>query len=111
MSELTDEEWRELKAALDAVRSGTGRPLRDERLVVEGVIWRLRNGAKWRALPRRFGPWWRAAQLHIRWSRRGIWQRSFAYLRDRGRADLGEVFLDGTSVRAHHKAAGAKGGP
>ncbi len=44
MSELTDEEWRELKAALDAVRSGTGRPLRDERLVVEGVIWRLRNG-------------------------------------------------------------------
>ena len=110
MSELMDEEWAALKAALDAARSGTGRPLRDERTVVEGIVWRLRNGAKWRSLPSRFGPWWRAAQLHIRWSRLGVWARAFAHLRDAGSPELGEVFLDGTSIRAHQKAAGAKGG-
>lgn len=110
MKELTDDEWMALKGALDAARSGNGRPLRDERLVVEGVVWRLRNGAKWRAVPERFGPWWRAAQLHIRWSRTGVWQRTFEHLRDQGQADLAEVFLDGTSIRAHQKAAGAKGG-
>lgn len=109
MSELTDGEWVALKAALDAARSGTGRPLRGERTVVEGIVWRMRNGAKWRALPDRFGPWWRAAQLHIRWSRLGVWERAFAHIRDTGGPALEEVFMDGTSIRAHHKVAGAKG--
>ena len=111
MRMLSDGDWARLKAALDAVRSGTGRPLREERHLVEGVIWRQRNGAKWRAVPPEFGPWWKVAQLHIRWSRMGVWERAFAYLRDAGRPELGEVFLDGTSIRAHQKAAGAKGGP
>ena len=111
MQILSDGEWSRLKAALDEARSGTGRPLDDERKTVEAVIWRQRNGAKWRAVPSELGPWWRAAQLHIRWSRAGIWERAFAILRDAGRPELGEVFLDGTNVRAHHKAAGAKGGP
>ena len=110
MSELSDAEWAALKVALDVARSGTGRPLRDERMVVEGIVWRMRNGAKWRALPERFGPWWRAAQLHIRWSKAGVWARAFEHLRNAGGPDLGEVFLDGTSIRAHRVAAGAKGG-
>src|SRR3954462_5509401 len=110
MQILSDGEWSRLKAALDEARSGTGRPLGDERKTVEAVIWRQRNGAKWRAVPSELGPWWRAAQLHIRWSRAGVWERAFAVLRDAGQPELGKVFLDGTNGRAHHKAAGAKGG-
>ncbi len=110
MQVLSESEWVRLKAALDAARSGTGRRFPDERRTVEAVVWRQRNGAKWRAVPAELGPWWKAAQLHIRWSRLGVWERAFAHLRDAGRPELGEVFLDGTSVRAHQKAAGAKGG-
>ena len=110
MQILGDSEWGQLKAALDIARSGTGRPLGEERKTVEAIIWRQRNGAKWRAVPGAFGPWWKAAQLHIRWSRAGVWERVFAILRDAGQPELGEVFLDGTNVRAHPKAAGAKGG-
>ena len=110
MQILSDGEWARLKAALDAARSGTGRPLEDERKTVEAIVWRQRNGATWRAVPAELGPWWKAAQLHIRWSRAGVWERAFAVLRDAGQPELGEVFLDGTNVRAHHKAAGAKGG-
>lgn len=110
MQMLDDAQWTRLKAALDAARSGTGRPFPDERRTVEAVIWRQQNGAKWRSLPDELGPWWKAAQLHIRWSRSGVWARAFEALRAAGRPDLGEVFLDGTSVRAHQKAAGAKGG-
>jgi transposase len=110
---LSDEQWAALKGALDAVRPGTGRPLEDERRTVEGVVWRLRNGARWRSVPAEYGPWWRPAQLHIRWSKAGIWARLFERLRDAGRPELGEIFMDGTVVRAHQKAAGApeKGGP
>lgn len=111
MSVLSDGEWALLKAALDRVRSGEGRRFREERRTIEAVIWRLRNGTPWWALPAEFGPWWRAAQLHIRWSRKGQWAKLFEVLREQGRPDLGEVFLDGSSIRAHQKAAGAKGGP
>lgn len=110
MSVLSDAEWRSLSTALAEVRSGTGRPFVDERMTIEAVVWRLRNGARWRAVPIEFGPWYRAAQLHYRWSKMGIWSRLFAHLRDRGRPELAEVFLDGTIVRAHQKAAGSKGG-
>lgn len=110
MTVLTDEEWAALKAALDDVRSRRRRPMKDERQTVEAVVWRLRNGAKWRAVPPELGPWHRAANLHRRWSHLGVWERLFDRLRDRGHADLAEVMLDGTSVRAHAKAAGAKGG-
>ena len=111
MQILSYDEWTRLKVALDAARSGTGRPFPDLKRTVEAVIWRQRNGAKWRAVPAELGPWWKAAQLHIRWSRLGIWQRAFEHLRGQGRPELAEVFMDGTSVRAHQKAAGAKGGP
>ena len=110
MTVLTNDEWAALKAALDAVRSRRRRPMKDERQTVEAVVWRLRNGAKWRSVPSDLGPWHRAANLHRRWSVLGVWERAFEHLRDGGHADRGEVMLDGTNVRAHAKAACAPGG-
>lgn len=110
MSVLSANEWAALRLALDEVRSGTVRPLGDERQTIEGVIWRLCNGARWRSMPAEFTPWWRAAQLHIRWSRKGVWEHLFWLLRDRGCPVLAEAFLDGTCVRAYQKTAGAKRG-
>src|SRR3954451_8532985 len=110
---LTDEQWGALKAALDAVRPGTGRPLGDERRTVEGVVWRLRNGARWRAVPAEYGPWWRPAQLHIRRSKAGVWERLAEHLGRAGRPEAPDAFPGGTGVRAPKKPAGApeKGGP
>ena len=62
--------------------------------------------AKWRAIPADLGPWWRAAQIFIRWARHGVWERRLALVQERG-VELGMVVLDGTNVRAHQKAAGA----
>ena len=73
---------------------------------VEALIWRCANGAKWRATPADLGPWWRAAQIFIRWARLGAWDRLLDLVRKRG-VGLGMAFLDGTSIRAHAKAAGA----
>jgi len=60
----------------------------------------------WRAISHEMGPWWRAAQTFIRWSRAGVWERLLALVQERG-VQLAMVFLDGTNMRAHQKAAGA----
>ena len=82
-------------------------PAQDLRRTLSAILWRHENGAKWRAVPEELGPWWRAAQIFIRWARAGVWERLLSLVQERG-IKLGMVFLDGTSVRAHQKAAGAR---
>src|SRR5215216_6529693 len=73
----------------------------------EAIIWRHDSGAKWRQIPAALGPWWMAAQTFSRWSRLGAWERLLELAQQRGGVEAGMAFLDGTSIRAHHKAAGA----
>jgi hypothetical protein len=47
-----------------------------------------------------------AAQIFIRWSRLGVWERLLRMAQEKG-VGLSMTFLDGTSIRAHAKAAGA----
>jgi len=47
-----------------------------------------------------------AAQTFLRWSRLGVWERLLTLAQERG-VGLSMTFLDGTSIRAHQKAAGA----
>src|SRR5947209_8165492 len=103
---LTDERWAALAPLLEACRPKGKTPPRDLRRTVEAIVWRHENGARWRAVPAELGPWWRAAQLFIRWAKLGAWQRLLEAAQARG-VQLGMAFLDGTSIRAHHKAAGA----
>ena len=111
MQVLSDEQWSVLEPMVEACRPKGKTPPRDLRRTIEAIIWRCDNGAKWRAVPSELGPWWRAAQLFIRWSKLGAWERLLARAQEAG-VRLGIVHLDGTTIRAHAKAAGAlkKGG-
>lgn len=56
--ELTDAAWVALRDLLPTRRAGgRGRPARDERQVINGVLWILATGCPWRDLPERYGPW------------------------------------------------------
>jgi transposase len=110
MQVMTDEQWSVLEPLLDEVRPWAPQPIRWFRRTIEAIVWRLQNGAKWRAIPAALGPWWMAAQTFIRWSRLGVWERLHQLVQKRLPPELGLVFLDGTTIRAHQKAAGAKGG-
>ena len=103
---LTDEQWAVLAPLIEQCRPHAKVPPRHLRRTISAIIWRHDNGAKWRALPMELGPWWMAAQTFIRWSRLGVWERMLAMAQRRG-VQLGMAFLDGTSIRAHQKAAGA----
>jgi len=55
--ELPDELWERVEPLLDRhyPPAKTGRPRADLRLVLDGIIYRLRSGVQWNQLPRRFG--------------------------------------------------------
>jgi transposase len=109
---LTDAEWKVLWPLIEECRPHGKTQHHDLRRTIEAIIWRHRNGAKWRSIPAELGPWWMAAQTFIRWARLGVWERLLDLAQQRGVA-LGMTVLDGTTIRAHAKAAGAskKGDP
>jgi len=104
---LSDTQWALLEPLIEACRPKGKTPPQDLRRTLSAILWRHQNGAKWRAVPEELGPWWRAAQIFIRWARLGVWERLLNLVQECG-IKLGMVFLDGTSVRAHQKAAGAR---
>ena len=103
---LTDGAWMGLEPLIEACRPKGKTPPQDLRRTISAIVWRHQNGAKWRAIPADLGPWSRAAQTFIRWARLGVWERLLLLAQEQG-VQLGMTFLDGTSIRAHQKAAGA----
>ena len=64
--------------------SDLGRTAADNRLVINGVLWVLRSGARWSDLPERYGKYKSVHNRFTRWARAGAWERVFAVLaRDR----------------------------
>jgi transposase len=106
---LSDEEW-ELIADIFPEPAATGRPRRDPRTIVNGIIWILRTGSAWRDLPEEFGPWQTVWRLFDQWNSDGtldeILRRLQAALVDAAQIDEQLWCIDGTIVRAHRCAAG-----
>lgn len=112
--ELTDAEWERLAPLLPPERPKTGRPNKAHRLVVNAIVWKLRTGAPWRDLPERYGPWESVYTRCRRWRLAGVWERVLAAVQPQADAE-GKLawsvhYLDGTILRAHQHAAGARGG-
>ena len=106
---ISEETWQRLQPILPIEGSAKGgRPPRDKREFINAIVWMLRTGAPWRALPGEFGPWKSVYSRFRRWQKKGFWKNIFQTLRSD--PDLESVMLDGTYIHAHKHAAGAKGG-
>jgi transposase len=112
--ELSDAEWERLAPLLPPEQPKVGRPNKAHRSVVNGILWKLRTGAPWRDLPERYGPWATVHTRFRRWRLAGVWDRVLAAVQREadaaGKLDWSVHYLDGTVIRAHQHAAGAKGG-
>jgi transposase len=112
--ELSDAAWERLAPLLPPERPKVGRPNKAHRSVVNGILWKLRTGAPWRDLPERYGPWATVHTRFRRWRLAGVWDRVLAAVQSEadaeGKLDWSVHYLDGTVIRAHQHAAGAKGG-
>jgi transposase len=109
--ELTDAQWQTLEPLLPK-NGRRGGQWKDHRLMLNAILWVLATGAAWRDLPERFGPWKTAHDRFRRWTRRGLWQQILDRLQVQrqadGRIDWDLFFIDGSIVRAHKAAAGAR---
>jgi transposase len=109
--DLTDAQWAILAPTFRPRRrpDGRGRPWADARAVLNGVLWVLRTGAPWHDLPRRYPPYQTCHRRFQQWQRSGrldrLLRRLAEDLRDRGKIDLTETFVDATFAGAK------KGGP
>jgi transposase len=105
---LSDEQWTNLEPLLPKERS-RGRPWANNRRVLEGLLWLLKTGARWRDLPKEYpsaSTCWRRLR---RWEEQDIWlkiwRQFLSELDQKGRLDWSESFLDGSFAPAK------KGGP
>ena len=105
--DLTEAQWLVVERLLpeDPVRpDGRGRPWKDRRTVLNGVLWVLRTGAPWQDLPSRYGAYQTVHRRFQNWVRSGALEKVLlavaAHLEQAGGLDLKECFVDGTFVPA-----------
>ncbi|HJF48242.1 MAG TPA: IS5 family transposase [Brachybacterium paraconglomeratum] len=102
---LSDEQWERIEPLLPSNKGRKGHPFRENRKIVEGIIYRSRTGIPWRDLPReQFGPWQTVWKRHYLYARLGVWDRIHAALMAQADAAGGidwTVSVDSTISRAH----------
>jgi transposase len=107
---LTDAQWERICELLPSSEGCVGRPFRDHRQVVEGIVYRYRTGIAWRDLPENFGPWQTVWKRHRRFSTDGTWDKIHSRLLAEAHA-AGDiewtVSVDSTINRAHQHATNA----
>ncbi len=107
---LSDEQWAKLEPLLPQLRR-RGRPWANSRRVLEGILWVLKTGARWRDWPKEYpstSTCWRRLR---QWEERGgglrIGRQFLSELDQRGRLDWSESFLDGRFAPAKKGAPGS----
>ena len=112
--DLTNRQWRVLKALLPKGKKPGGPAKWTKRQLINGIRWRTRTGAPWRDVPARYGTWQRVSGLFRSWQRDGTWARILSALQGLAEAKgliTWDVSVDSTINRAHQHAAGARRDP
>ena len=81
-----------------------GMPRVDDRRVISGIMFVIRNGLRWRDAPKDYGPHKTIYNRFVRWSRMGVFDRIFAALAGQGETP-DRLMIDATHLKAHRTAA------
>ena len=103
---LTEYQWERIAPRLPGKIGDVGVTAKDNRLLVEAVLYRYRTGIPWRDLPARFGHFRAVHTRFSRWAQHGVW--AFVFNELASDADNEYAMIGSTVVRAHQHSAGAK---
>lgn len=105
--EIEDSEWERIKHLF--TKAKTGRPPKwDDKTMLNAILWLARSGASWKDIPSRYPPHQSVYSRFCKWRDSGILEKVFHFLKSD--ADLENLSIDSTSVKAHPHSAGAKKG-
>lgn len=100
--DLTDAQWAFIEPFLPALPTRPdrrGRPWRDSREVLNGILWILRTGAQGSEMPDRFPPYQTCHRRFQQWRQSGVMDRLLEALakdlEQRGKINFEECFIDG----------------
>jgi transposase len=101
--DLQDEQW-ELIGPLLPSQKKRGRPRADDRRTLNGILWVLRSGARWKDLPKEYGSRSTCHRRLQEWQDQGVWEHIWltflGILGQQGKLDWSKAFLDGSFVPA-----------
>lgn len=107
---LTDAQWAKIEPLLPQLTS-RGRPWRESRATLEGILWVLKTGARWRDvpddLPSGVTCWRRLRQWEEDGTWEMIWRQFLGQLDRRGWLKWEESFADATFTPAKKGAIGS----
>ena len=98
--ELTDKEWELIQPIIPI--SHTGRPQKDIRAHLNGIMWLARSGARWSDLPARFGPHQTVYSCFCRWRDDGTLKKIFDICAASSKG--AELSIDSTAIKASVQA-------
>ena len=106
-SDLSDAQWAMIEPVFARSDPRGARSKYPKRRVVEAILYRLREGCRWRALPHDFPPWDTVYDHWRRWQQRGTWAEAVLVLNPRhreqklgrGRRAPRHAILDSQSVK------------
>ena len=107
--ELTDYQWKQIEDLFPPKTSKCGRARRDPREFINAIIWVLRTGSPWCALPEKYGPWHTVYNNFRKWINDGVITKIFERFSANSQ-ETSEFQIDATYVKAHQHSAGAKKG-
>lgn len=81
-----------------------GVPRVDDRKIVSGIIFTIKNGLRWRDVPADYGSSRTVYNRFIRWSRLGVFNHIFSELGAKG-SKSGRRLIDANDLKSHRTAA------
>ena len=105
--DITNEQWSLVVSTIEASvpkKKIAGRPRVDDRSILNGILWICRTGAPWKDLPDKYPSYQTCHRRFQQWVKSNVWEKILVKpavdLKQRGRIDLAECFIDGSFAAA-----------